>query len=1193
MIKASQTIPREIQLDQLLSTLMQIAIENGGAEKCALILQKAGDFVIELIWQKADCAKGTSDQIEASVLQSISVQSIQEIPITLIDHVARTQETWIADEAATETILAADPYILKQQPKSVFCTPICNQGKLIGILYLENHLNAGAFTSDRLAFLKLLSAQAAISLDNARLYEQLEDYSQGLKAKVEEKTQQLQQEIRERQLLEENLRNSEAEIRGFFEAMTDIVLLIEDAGNSIKVAPTNFLRLYTPDTEILNQTIEQFFGEKGEIFRSHIRRALKTQQIVNFEYSLPTGNAQVWFAASISPTSQDSVVLVARDISDRKGAEVALLRSENRLRRQQAGLIDLAESKEFYNGDLNGALSKLTRTAAHALDAERVSVWFYDAARTKICLNNLYEISSNQHSSGLELLAKDYPNYFQALETDEIVVADDAQTDPRMHEFLTTWLIPLGITNLLHVPIRSSGKTAGVICHERIGSPRSWTIEEQNFASYLAYMVSLAIEARDRIAAEAALQYRAKKDGLIGRISRGFLDRDLDTAINFTLRSLGKFTRSDRSCIFSYCDRNQFGMTHEWCNEGIEPFIANRQKLSVEAYPWFHKKLLRGKPFQIQNLAELPPEAAADKREFERQSIQSLLNVPMIHSGKVVGFIGLDAVRSSKVWSTEEVNFLKVVGEIVAIGQARDAAEKALKQAKEAADAANRVKSEFLANMSHELRTPLNAILGFTQLLTRDPSLNQGQRSNLQIISSSGEHLLELINDILDMSKIEAGRISLNETSFDLYRLLDSIEEMLQLKASSKDLQLRIELARDVPQYVQTDEQKLRQVLINLLGNAIKFTQEGGVTLRVRREQGSVGSVGSVGRRGDGETGRRGEFFNQQTTNNKQQTTNNKQQTTIHFEVSDTGPGIDPTEIESLFEPFVQAEMGRKSNQGTGLGLPISRKFVRLMGGDIAVSSQPGRGAIFKFNVQISPVQEADIQTQHLNRRVIGLAPGQPRYRLLVVEDKWENRQLLIKLLEPLGFEVREASNGQEAVELWKSWTPHLIWMDMRMPAMGGYEATKQIKGHLQGQATVIIALSASVLEQEKAAILSAGCDDFVRKPFREEIILEKMAEHLGLRYVYEEKDEKTTSDLPGTPRSLGKLQTSDFRIMPPEWIAQLNRAATLADEELIFQLIEQIPESNTPLAEALTDLVNNFRCDKIMHLTQPAIDES
>ena len=263
------------------------------------------------------------------------------------------------------------------------------------------------------------------------------------------------------------------------------------------------------------------------------------------------------------------------------------------------------------------------------------------------------------------------------------------------------------------------------------------------------------------------------------------------------------------------------------------------------------------------------------------------------------------------------------------------------------------------------------------------------------------------------------------------------------------------------------------------------------------------------------------------------------------------------------------------------------------MGGDIAVSSQLGRGAIFKFNVQISPVQEADIQTQHLNRRVIGLAPGQPRYRLLVVEDKWENRQLLIKLLEPLGFEVREASNGQEAVELWKSWTPHLIWMDMRMPAMGGYEATKQIKGHLPGQATVIIALSASVLEQEKAAILSAGCDDFVRKPFREEIILEKMAEHLGLRYVYEEKDEKTTSDLPGTPRSLGKLQTSDFRMMPPEWIAQLNRAATLADEELIFQLIEQIPESNTPLAEALTDLVNNFRCDKIMHLTQLAKDES
>ncbi|NEP48196.1 MAG: response regulator [Moorea sp. SIO3C2] len=304
------------------------------------------------------------------------------------------------------------------------------------------------------------------------------------------------------------------------------------------------------------------------------------------------------------------------------------------------------------------------------------------------------------------------------------------------------------------------------------------------------------------------------------------------------------------------------------------------------------------------------------------------------------------------------------------------------------------------------------------------------------------------------------------------------------------------------------------------------------------------------------------------------------------FEIEDTGPGLDPAEIDSLFEAFVQTEIGRKSEQGTGLGLSISRQFVKLMGGDITLSSPLGGGTIVRFDIQISLAgAAADIQTQHPTRSVIGLAPDQPKYRILVVEDKWESRKLLVKLLEPLGFELREAENGKEGVALWSSWEPHLIWMDMQMPVMDGYEATKQIKAHLKGQATVIIALTASAFIEERAVILSAGCDDFVRKPFREEEIFETMAHYLGVRYVYEEE---TSATLP--QRSATEALTREaLAVMPAEWVAQLYQAANEVNNQQIFQLIEQIPSEHDPVAIALTDLVRNFRCDKIIDLTEPA----
>lgn len=306
------------------------------------------------------------------------------------------------------------------------------------------------------------------------------------------------------------------------------------------------------------------------------------------------------------------------------------------------------------------------------------------------------------------------------------------------------------------------------------------------------------------------------------------------------------------------------------------------------------------------------------------------------------------------------------------------------------------------------------------------------------------------------------------------------------------------------------------------------------------------------------------------------------------FEIEDTGSGIAAEEMGQLFEAFVQTETGRKSQEGTGLGLPISQEFVQLMGGNITATSTLGQGTIFRFNIPIALAERDDIPTKGETDRVLALAPDQPQYRILVVEDRPESRVLLVNLLVSVGFQVREAANGREAIALWESWQPHLIWMDMRMPVMDGYEATKYIKGHLKGQATTIIALTASALETDRAVVLSAGCDDFARKPFREEVIFEKMAQHLGVRYLYEESSQAraTGQESQGGHRS-DLLLAEGLTAMPAEWIAELNRAARSGDDEIIEDLISQIPEQYAPLAAVLTNLVNNFQFEQLAQLTQ------
>ena len=468
-----------------------------------------------------------------------------------------------------------------------------------------------------------------------------------------------------------------------------------------------------------------------------------------------------------------------------------------------------------------------------------------------------------------------------------------------------------------------------------------------------------------------------------------------------------------------------------------------------------------------------------------------------------------------------------------------------LEVAKEKAEVANLAKSSFIANMSHELRSPLNAILGFTQIMTRSQTLPQEHQESVSIINRSGEHLLTLINNVLDLSKIEAGRITFNEKNFDLHRLLDDIHDMFQLKAADKGLQLLLEPADNLPRYICTDEVKLRQILINLINNALKFTEQGGISVRSK-------SIASA---------------------------------KIAFEVEDTGPGIAPEDLDKLFEAFCQTESGKQSQEGTGLGLSISRKFVQLMGGEMRVSSELGQGTIFSFEINVREVEATEVESQQVHkRRIIALEADQPRYRLLIVDDKPINRQLLVKLLNPLGFELLEASNGKEAIEIWQQWQPQLIWMDMRMPVMDGFEATQTIKATTAGQATAIIAVTASVLEEERAVVLSAGCNDFLRKPFREEAIFQMMEKHLGVRYIYEDVTPRSHE----TDQEADVLNLENVQDLPPELLVQLRGAVVSASKGDMAAALEAIGTENPALAEAIARCFHNFEYDKILNLILP-----
>lgn len=1024
-------------------------------------------------------------------------------------------------------------------PVMVNNAPFRNQaGELIGFVGISYDLSSQK------------RAEEALKKANASLGIAVEERTKDLAGAI----QRLQEEIIQRKETEIALRDSEQRFRAMFEQSAVGMVLSDRTGQWLRVNQRFCEFLGYSESELLKLSWEQITYSEDMLKSTNLVRQFFKGEINSFtlekRYLCKNGEVKwghLTFSYVRSPEGDPIYCLgVVEDICERKQAETQL---RDRLRLETA----LAEVSRELASQQIANLSRVLQMLGQAVQANHAYLIVFELESTQ--LKEVYDWSDFNRPENLDRFFKInrslLPWWSEQLKQKQNLVISRIKNLPPAAEIEQNILQALNICSMIAVPIHSpSGQLWAEIGFITQGDNlKNWSDQDAQLLRIVGEMLSSYwTNQRDR---EKLRNSEELYSGIFQHSAESIFLLKMTQDNRFIYETINPSYQK----TFKLTEKEVFG---KYLEEILPKKLANNFRLK------FHNYLKQAEAISYEEAVEFPDQT---------RILRTILLPIKDESGKIV------KLQGSSRDITEEKQF-----------------QTELEQAKMAAEAANRAKSEFLANMSHELRTPLNAILGFTQLMQRDMNLSETHREQLSIVHRSGEHLLSLINDILDLSKIELGRIYLDFQNFDFYLMLATLKEMLQVKADAKNLDFRIECSSEVPQYLETDEKKLRSTLINLIGNAIKFTEYGSIILRVSlAEYGYFPPV---------------EFSGFSL---------NPQKLKLHFEIEDTGPGIALTEMDTLFQPFIQTKAGEKSAEGTGLGLAISQRFVRLMGGEITVTSKVDIGSIFKFDILCSEGTERKLLVPEVSQRAIALAPNQPTYRILVIEDQWTNLKLLTNILEPVGFAVCEAQNGLEGVEIWQRWQPHLIFMDLRMPIMDGYQATQQIrikeqqrrqaKFSLQANIfagdnfppsssvnpqdsvdrTVIIALTASAFESNRSVVLDVGCDDFISKPFEENLLLEKIAHHLHVQYIYEtQSDSLSFSDRFPQTKTSEAITSESLRVMPNDWIMELRQTALAAREQRIYKLIEQIPEDDQWLALGLTSLVKNLLFDQIVDLTQP-----
>ncbi|MEA5078623.1 MAG: PAS domain S-box protein [Anaerolineaceae bacterium] len=1004
-----------------------------------------------------------------------------------------------------------------------------------------------------------------------------------------------------RKRAEERLAANERRYKTIVEAMPDLLVRISTDGTILDYNAKPWHKLYAPTEAVIGKRTEEVTGlELAEKILSAVKAAREQNKMVSYEEKLEVNGELLEFETRVVSSSEDtSAVVIVRDITEQKALQREVIKGEEQYRvlmeslESVVAVVDKEGKFLFMNenaaGQIGGKVSELVGKSMFelfppavadvqilhirkAFEEDKVGVfenisivkqkpiWYRtylvpihdEHGKVASVLVNSTDIDDIKRSqSKLEELNKSLEELNRSLEER---VRERTREYQDLYNNAPSGYHSVDSQGIFILMNDTELKWLGYEREEIIGKKRilevltdeSKETFKKNFPRFMksGHLNNLEMNfiRKDGTILPAVVtasaiydaqgNYVSSRSSLVDNSERRAIEAEIlrinnlsDAALEMAqagywyvpLDGTGMYYSSDRVCEIEGVEKkpdNLYSLKDGWEQNvrNANPILADQAAKSLE-------NVMNGKTDHHNVVYQFKR-----PQDGEVIWIHALGNIVKDQTGQRIGIAGV----SQNI--TQQKNL-----------------ELALQKAKEEADAANRAKSTFLANMSHEIRTPMNAILGFTQVMLKSKNLEEKNRSYLEIINRSGEHLLTLINEVLEMSKIEAGHVSFNPTTFDLPLMLKDLKSMFDTRVQAKNLMLTVDIDPNVPKFIESDESKLKEILINLLGNAVKFTQKGGIILRCKAD-----ALKEANKFGD---------------------------IRLQIEVEDTGMGIAANEIERLFQAFERSAEGTKNIEGTGLGLSISLNYARFLGGDIRVTSNPKVGSHFFVEVIVRSGNMQESETKLPARKVTGILDDVGKVKVLVVDDQPENRMVMKELLEQVGISTEIAEDGEQAVNLALTWKPDLIFMDLRMPVMNGYEAAKKIVKNPQTQDIPIVAVTASILGSDWRKVKASGMRGFVRKPYEAEDLFRIIEENLGPKFVYGEEIVNKRQVFPSQPI----LTRQDLQKLPTELITKMYDATIKADLDDLLKLIQQARSHSEKIADQLQELANNYQYEALL----------